>query len=1028
MRTTVSCKRLRLVSAGLLAAVMMSGCSIGHTDAASAAAGDATTPPASLSGRAMGGQQPITGASVVLYAVNGTTSGGASTSLMTSAVTTASDGTFVLTGKYSCTGYTGAQVYLLITGGNPGGTANNPQISLMAALGACSNLHSTTYIAVTEVTTVAAVAAIGSSHISSPTAIGASGGLGTAFTLANELANTTTGTAPGTGVPGGDSVPASLINTLANILASCVNSTGGAAGDGTNCGNLFSDSSGTVPTNTIMAMVNILSSTSVNLSALFGLVDSQAPFAPSLSVPPASWAVALYTTSPVLTTTPSSYTFANTEVSATSAGQAIVLNNTGGSSITLGTIALAGANSGDFAMTGNTCSTSLAAAASCTVTVDFAPGAAGPRYGALSITTSADISPLYVPLSGTGNGPTITTTSLAGAPVNASYSATLAATGGSGSGYTWSVTSGASTLAAINLSLSSAGVITGTQTALGYASFTAKVKDSAGGVAKANFVIAVSNAQAIPSGTLTTASVAVNATSEGTIGTNFLGFSYDKTVVNTTPYALSSADTNLVNLYKLIMPTGSASNPPVLRIGGSGADTLLWNATGSGGASGFVEAPDVSAVAGFAAATGWQVIYGINLGSSTPTTSFWVNGLQQTTTLAQQEISTVASAFSTAGALAPWYEIGNECDHYKNATGQYNGVAGWSPTSTALTSFETLWSTYRSAILTAVPTAVITGPASGDNEANWTEPFAQWAGSKISLMTQHYYRFTGGSAPTAANLISYPDNLANDTTAVNTPSQALTTNTGNTGDGVTGAGDGVNGLIGNPGSCSDDSGLTCTANSIGVPWRMAESNSQNSAGTSGILGVSNGYGSALWVMDHIFTLAYGGASGVNISGVSSKASGYQPISFSSSNLTSNTSVLSVNPSYYGMLMTSMMGSGTLLDTTVNAGALNVSAYTVLTSSGGQNLLVINKDGTNNLDLTISMATAVSYARAVVLTQWTAGNTVPDITASTGVTIQGSAVSVSGGFSPGISNTCTVTGGTSVHCYVPVYSAILVQMQ
>jgi len=69
----------------------------------------------------------------------------------------------------------------------------------------------------------------------------------------------------------------------------------------------------------------------------------------------------------------------------------------------------------------------------------------------------------------------ITTSTLTDGMVNATYTATLSATGGSGT-YTWSVASGSSLPA--GLSLSSAGVITGTPTTAGLASFTVDVADS----------------------------------------------------------------------------------------------------------------------------------------------------------------------------------------------------------------------------------------------------------------------------------------------------------------------------------------------------------------------------------------------------------------------------------------------------------------------------------------------------------------------------------------------------------------------
>ena len=71
-------------------------------------------------------------------------------------------------------------------------------------------------------------------------------------------------------------------------------------------------------------------------------------------------------------------------------------------------------------------------------------------------------------------GPTITTTSLPGGTVGTAYSRTLLASGGTGT-LVWSL--GLGSLPA-NLSLSSAGVISGTPTGTGTANFTVKVTDS----------------------------------------------------------------------------------------------------------------------------------------------------------------------------------------------------------------------------------------------------------------------------------------------------------------------------------------------------------------------------------------------------------------------------------------------------------------------------------------------------------------------------------------------------------------------
>jgi hypothetical protein len=69
---------------------------------------------------------------------------------------------------------------------------------------------------------------------------------------------------------------------------------------------------------------------------------------------------------------------------------------------------------------------------------------------------------------------TITSTTLPGAQVGASYSATLGASGGTPA-YTWSISSGS---LPAGLALSSAGVISGTPTSSGTANFTVQVADS----------------------------------------------------------------------------------------------------------------------------------------------------------------------------------------------------------------------------------------------------------------------------------------------------------------------------------------------------------------------------------------------------------------------------------------------------------------------------------------------------------------------------------------------------------------------
>ena len=72
------------------------------------------------------------------------------------------------------------------------------------------------------------------------------------------------------------------------------------------------------------------------------------------------------------------------------------------------TISLSSTASADYSITGGTCGSSLAAAASCTITVTFAPKSNGSINGALAIVTGGAFSPQIVALSGTGkSGPAV---------------------------------------------------------------------------------------------------------------------------------------------------------------------------------------------------------------------------------------------------------------------------------------------------------------------------------------------------------------------------------------------------------------------------------------------------------------------------------------------------------------------------------------------------------------------------------------------------------------------------------------------
>src|SRR5258706_14856863 len=100
---------------------------------------------------------------------------------------------------------------------------------------------------------------------------------------------------------------------------------------------------------------------------------------------------------PTASLSPTSLTFASQNVGTTSAAQTITLSNGGTAALSITSIAA----SGDYAQT-NTCGTSVAAGANCTISVTFTPTAAGTRTDTITVTDNAAGSPQTSSLTGTG--------------------------------------------------------------------------------------------------------------------------------------------------------------------------------------------------------------------------------------------------------------------------------------------------------------------------------------------------------------------------------------------------------------------------------------------------------------------------------------------------------------------------------------------------------------------------------------------------------------------------------------------------
>ncbi len=282
--------RLRRLSLlGLLGlSVALAGCGIGTVTTETAGS-------LAISGGVHGGLQPITGASIQLFAVGAAGNGSQATSLLTRPVFTDNHSYFSLTGDYTCPS-PNAQVYLVARGGNPGfsGNVSNPALVLLSALGSCGNLiaNPNRFLSVNEVTTVAAVYAL-AQFTTAYDHVGASAtnatGIANAFLNAQLLADTSTGMAPQ--LPSNLFVEAGKLYALADAIVPCVNSTGNSAA----CSPLFSAATvnGTAPTNVLGALLNIVKHPGNNVAGVFNAIGSTQPYPTPLTGAPHDWTMTL---------------------------------------------------------------------------------------------------------------------------------------------------------------------------------------------------------------------------------------------------------------------------------------------------------------------------------------------------------------------------------------------------------------------------------------------------------------------------------------------------------------------------------------------------------------------------------------------------------------------------------------------------------------------------------------------------------------------------------------------------------------
>ncbi len=279
---------------GLGATLALAGCGSGGI-APGGGGGGGLVLGTALTGMVRGGQQPVVGATVNLYAAGTSGYGTGAVSLITGSgtVTTDKQGKFSIPDNFTCPS-PDAQIYVVATGGDAGFGTNNAAVQ-MAALGSCGNLETGAVVDVSEASSVASVYALAQFMTPGSTAVGTSStnvrGLVNAFSTVTNLIDVTTGLTRARTPAGNGTVPQATINALANIMAACVNT----KGDGV-CLQLFSLATppgGKAPTDTLSALLDIALNPGNNVAKLYALQGVKGMFQPSLSGAPSDWTLSI---------------------------------------------------------------------------------------------------------------------------------------------------------------------------------------------------------------------------------------------------------------------------------------------------------------------------------------------------------------------------------------------------------------------------------------------------------------------------------------------------------------------------------------------------------------------------------------------------------------------------------------------------------------------------------------------------------------------------------------------------------------
>lgn len=338
-----------------------------------------------------------------------------------------------------------------------------------------------------------------------------------------------------------------------------------------------------------------------------------------------------------------------------------------------------------------------------------------------------------------------------------------------------------------------------------------------------------------------------------------------------------------------------------------------------------------------------------------------VNLARNTPQNAAREAAYVSQRLGSS--LLAW-GIGNEPDLYRRQ--------GYRRQSWNYQDFREEWREMRDAMRRVSPAVPFTGPATAFDLTRFAVPFARDEGDDLVLLTHHYYRADRNDPNSTLRLLLAPDpNLVREVRALVEAAEAANIEGG---------------------------------------ARLAEANSFFGGG---LPRVSNAFGSALWVIDFMFTCAVNGCRGVNMH--SGGRGPYTPIS------ELNGTVIEARPVFHGMLLFSQGAQGTPMESILQpAPAINLTAWGVQRPDGGFNAVLVNKDPDRSADMRLSIAPVAATTRFEPL--WLRGTSLDD---PAGQTLGEVGIGSDGSWSPRPQQPLTAIEGV-LTVLVPPASAVLLR--